>query len=133
MSYATIMVHIDLGPATTDRIKLALAVATTFEATLIGVAARQTDLMIYGSGRHVDMRFVDAEEERAIEALKQAKALFERDVDYALDVTLRSAIAEPLRYLVRQARAADLVVIGRNAEKDGAPGEFGISVGPLLM
>lgn len=41
MSYASILVAVDLGPAAADRIKLAAAFANRCEATLIGAAARK--------------------------------------------------------------------------------------------
>jgi nucleotide-binding universal stress UspA family protein len=133
MAYANIMVHIDLGPTAADRIKLAATVATTFNAALIGVAARQTDYAIHGSGRPLEAKYIDADEERAAEELKEATALFEREAGSAVEVSVRSAIADPLRYLIRQSRAADIVVTGRHGERDGNPAEFGISTGALLM
>ncbi|MHB2210845.1 universal stress protein [Methylobacterium sp. CM6257] len=133
MRISNIMVSVDLGAASADRIQLAACIAERFEATLTGVAARQIITMIPVESPDASERIFEIEDRRAREDLAEARALFGREAGDRVKTAWRSALAEPLSYLVEQARAADLVVVGRHGPSDGDPGLMGISAGPLLM
>lgn len=122
MTFATIMVAVDLGPAATDRVKLASGIAKRFDAMLIGVAARKTDFETYEPARTVEPVFAEGEYTRAVESLEQAMALFNRTVPGDHKSEWRGAVGDPANYLVEQSRAADIIVIGRQAESDGDTG-----------
>jgi nucleotide-binding universal stress UspA family protein len=133
MRISNIMVSVDLGPASADRIRLAAGLAERFEATLTGVAARQIITMIPVESPEASERIFEIEDRRAREDLTEAHALFKREAGQASRTAWRSALAEPLGYLVEQARAADLVVVGRHGPSDGDPGLMAVAAGPLLM
>jgi hypothetical protein len=96
-----------------------------FEATLTGVAARQLVTMIPVESPDASERVFEIEETRAKEDLAEARALFVRETGDRVRTAWRGALAEPLAYLVEQARAADLVVVGRLGPADGDPGLMG--------
>jgi nucleotide-binding universal stress UspA family protein len=133
MKISNIMVSLDLGAAAADRVQLAAGIAERFEATLTGVAAQQVTSMIPIENIDEAERLFEIEDRRANERLAEARALFEREAGERVRTAWRSALAEPLAYLTEQARAADLVVVGRHGLADGDPGLMGVPAGALLM
>jgi nucleotide-binding universal stress UspA family protein len=133
MRISNIMVSVDLGAASADRVQLAACVADRFEATLTGVAARQIITLIPVESPEASERIFEIEDRRAREDLARARALFERETCGRAATAWRSALAEPLAYLVEQARVADLVIVGRRGPADGDPGPMAVSAGALLM
>ncbi|MFE1600270.1 universal stress protein [Methylobacterium sp. ID0610] len=129
MTYASIMVSLDLGPAAAARVQLAADLARRFEARLIGAAARQVTDPVTAMDIAEAGRIYDAEKERVLDELRQARDLFEQAAGPGLDAAWRAALAPGLTYLAVQARAADLLVVGR----DGDAGALGVPPGPLLM
>ena len=133
MKISNVMVSLDLGAAAADRVQLAAGIAERFEATLTGVAALQIPgPIVVNDVREAD-RIYEIDYRRANEHLAEAKAVFEREADRGVRTSWRAALAEPTAYLVEQARAADLVVVGRHGPADGDPGLMGVSAGGLLM
>jgi len=133
MRISNILVSVDLGAAAKDRVRLATDIAARFDATLTGIAARQLVTMIPVDSPDVSERIVEIEETRAKEELAEAHALFLRETGDRVRTAWRGALAEPLAYLVEQARAADLVVVGRLGPADGDPGLMGVAPGSVLM
>lgn len=137
MAYANILVSVDLGGTATERVRLAAGLARRFEATLTGAAACQVPAPDYvrdiGEIDDEDPKF----EEKARAMLERARALFERSADTAGDPPVRRAWREaltgPITHLVEQARAADLVVVGRRGSDDPPRGALGAPPGPVLM
>ena len=122
MAYANILVSVDLGGTAAERVRLAAGLARRFEATLTGAAACQVPAPDYvrdiGEIDDEDPKF----EEKARAMLERARALFERSADTSGDVSVRrawrEALAGPITHLVEQARAADLLVVGRRGSAD---------------
>lgn len=133
MRISHIMVSVDLGPAATDRVRLAAGLAERFEATLTGVAARPFVITIPIESPDASGRVFGIEEAHAREELAQARALFEREAGERARIAWRGAMAEPLGHLVRQSCAADLVVVGRPGSADGDPGPMGVGAGSLAL
>ena len=133
MSLASIMVSLDLGAAAPGRVRLAASLAKRFEADLTGVAARK----IPGPGAASDIQEAQvryAEEgARLGEELASARAVFERNAGTTVHTGWRQAEAGPIAFLVEQARAGDLIVVGRRGPKDEAPSGMGVAPGPVLM
>ena len=131
MSYASVMVPVDLGPAAVPRIKLAGGLAGRFGAVLIGVAALSV----------VEAQLIEDDGRPAGESLIEAEAVFQRLAGGRSRVEWRSAISEPSSFLAEQARAADLVVlnrpdptIARGWTSTVAPGDFLLASGrPVLV
>jgi nucleotide-binding universal stress UspA family protein len=133
MRISSVLVSIDRGAAVRDRIRLAADIAARFEATLTGVAARQLVTMIPVESPDASERVFEIEESRAKEELAEARALFVREAGERVRTAWRGVLAEPLAYAVEQARAADLVIVGRHGLADGDPGLMGVDPGALLM
>jgi nucleotide-binding universal stress UspA family protein len=133
MSLASIMVSLDLGSAAPERVRLAASLAERFEADLTGVAARK----IPGPGAASDIQEAQVryaeEEARLSEDLASARAVFEGNAGIKVRTGWRQAQAGPVAFLVEQARAADLVAVGRRGPKDDAPDDMAVAPGPVLM
>ncbi|KQP72703.1 universal stress protein UspA [Methylobacterium sp. Leaf111] len=133
MKISNVMVSLDLGAAAADRVQLSASLAERFDATLTGVAARQVPALIAVSDVRESERIYEIEDRRAREQLAEARAVFLREAGRGIRTAWRAALAEPTAYLTTQARAADMVVVGRHGPVDGDPGLMGIAAGALLM
>lgn len=133
MSYASIMVSLDLGIAASERVRLATSIADRYEARLTGVAALHVPDPFVINDIDDAERLREEGEEHGREQLSQARDVFALNTGERVRTAWRSALAHPLPYLVTQVRAADLVVVGRHGATDGDAGAMGVSPGPLLM
>jgi nucleotide-binding universal stress UspA family protein len=112
MSYATIMVHVDVERDSEQRVQLALGLADRFDATLIGVAGLAPEpafagggVVVYGepSKQHL-CKMKGRLEEAGRKFCIQGQGL--REVEW------RTALELPSELLIREARAADLIIAG---------------------
>ena len=132
--YASLMVAVDLDPAATERVKLASSLADRFGARLVGVAGASAFAPLYHDMSPVaHARLVEDEWRRAGEALERAQALFRAAAGSRDGVEWRAAAGEPVDHLISQARAADLVVVGRPGPDDALDPRLRVPPGPLLM
>ncbi len=115
MALAAIMVHVDFDEQAEDRIILAADLAGRFDSLLIGVAG--WPLRRWGAPEHSDVEFPPVEDEREAKIVAQLQLLGERfrlAVGTGLrGVEWRSSTRFPSEVLAREARAADLLVLGR--------------------
>ncbi|MEJ0095106.1 MAG: universal stress protein [Methylocella sp.] len=114
MTYATLMVHLEVGRSNAGLLKLTADLAEQFRASVIGIAARQPMQIIYAdayvSGSLIDWDRKEIEKEIKTAELEFRNALQSRvaDLEWRSTVTI-----EPLTgYLAREARGADLVITG---------------------
>lgn len=111
MSYATIMVHLDVDDSSDARSRLAAGLAKRFSATLIGTSAAMVPAE-YGSYLG-PAKFAD--EQRGVAALlARCEATFQKVADAAgVKREWRADNDLPENFLAREAGAADLVIVGR--------------------
>ncbi len=129
MSYKSLMVHLDPSAGAVKRLTLAVDLAKRLEARLIGVtAARPTDPLPLRPGAAGDSQRLGRDVlDQRIEALR---ADFEAAAR-GLKRQWRSALAPPAGFFADQARAADLLIVGR-CDRDGDP-QFGYPLEHLMM
>lgn len=139
MTYASIMVAVDPGEPAGTRVRLAGHLADAFKARLIGVAAEQPAYAFAPIGPTPGSTYVLPElQEACQDRLNRARAVFDEATSDRLRVEWRSAVDDPLTFIVRQALCADLVVVGRPGDDPETaaanPGELAIQLGrPLLV
>jgi hypothetical protein len=112
MSFAAMMVHLDVERDCEQRVQLALDLAHRFEAALIGIAGLPLrpafsagGIVVYGEPSEQDCRAVAARfEEMGRKFCAQGQHLKE--------VEWRTALELPSDLITREARAADLVILG---------------------
>jgi nucleotide-binding universal stress UspA family protein len=129
MTFSTIMVYVDVGASGDSSLGVAADLAEKFDAKLIGISAASLELTYYAESLPAELlerlnadlakRLADNEE-----SFNRAATTRVRRLEW------RSAITRPMNYVSLQARAADLIVVGRN--RDGlVPSP--LDVGELLM
>ncbi len=134
MTFATLMVSVDLGAAAAERIQLAAGLAARVGARLTGVAACPVPIPMPASeALLLADDLYESEEERARERLDGAKALFEREAGAVAARSWHAGLGSPSAFLAERARGADLVLVGRQGPADGDPGPLGVSAGTVLM
>jgi nucleotide-binding universal stress UspA family protein len=119
VAYATIMVHVDVDGASEARIRLAATLAERFMSTLIGISACILPPYPSEGAYFVTPEFVEEERRDMVALLKRAEAAFRTIVGERPKIEWRSEIELPDDYLAEQARAADLVIIGRDRSPGG--------------
>lgn len=133
MTFASILVTVDLRPASRERLRLGSRLADRFGAGLIGVAADEPSFGVPPVGPTLGGTYtLPAASEMVLNDLARAHAIFEAETEGIGDrrrASWRSDLGPPLPFLVAQAAAADLVVVGRR--EDAA--SFAIDPGDLAM
>lgn len=112
MSYATLMVQLDLYQSNDARLRVAGELAEQFNAKLIGIASCQPQPVVYadGSFAHSLVEKLRAEAEEKLNSLQQS---FNKAVQGRIkDVEWRSAFASPVDFVAHEARSADLLITG---------------------
>jgi nucleotide-binding universal stress UspA family protein len=140
MTYATVMVHVDFDAATESRVRLAAGLADRFQAMVVGIAACAPRLPFARGGVALAPLFTQ-------DNLAELKVALDRQQDRfrsiaakgSRQVEWRSALDIPTEFLAREARAADLVIIGRRHVLEAPywslnPGALLLTVGrPVLV
>jgi nucleotide-binding universal stress UspA family protein len=127
VSFAMVMVHVDLDGTSNARVRLASALADRFAAHLIGVCA--CILPPYpAEGAYFVTREVVEQERHDVKALlARAEVSFRAAIRADRSrIEWRSDLELPDAYVTTQARAADLIVVGRRA----APADVARSLDP---
>jgi nucleotide-binding universal stress UspA family protein len=132
-SLAAVMVPLDLGTDSESRVKCAASIADRFGSRLIGIGAREPMLAIPQDGREIDARLVDLEQEQIAADLIKGEAVFRRVAGTRTDVEWRSEVGAPLVFASEQARAADLLVVSRRAERDQFEPVMGVDPADLVF
>lgn len=134
MSYATLMVHLELGHPNTGLLKVAGELADRFRAGVIGIAARQPLPMVYGDG-YVAGDVYQQDRDEIIKELAAAEAEFHAALRGRVEfVEWRSAktYVNLADYIANEARCADLVLTGV-ATGDFLDASWAINTGELIM
>lgn len=132
MTYKSIAVAVDRTSASTHRTRLAARIAADHGARLIGVAAQPVFVVADG--------VVDAtaaiyfsQMEAAKQEIEYLRTAFLDTVAGANNVEWRGTLGVPDLFLSEQARAADLIVIGRVPASGEGDAEFGINAGAIAV
>ncbi|WP_013504116.1 universal stress protein UspA [Rhodopseudomonas palustris] len=116
MTYSTVMVALAFDQPNACRLSIAAELAERFESRLLGIAASELSPPVYYmSGPQAERLMM-----QGLATIKQRLAELEAEFRHAMsghtrELEWRSAIEQPSRYIVQQARAADLVVCGAGA------------------
>lgn len=116
MSYATLMVHFDGSPSAHGRLRLAADLALRFQACLIGIAGRinlpsflADDIATGGDAK-------DAERQEMISLLASIEMKFRAGTKQVRRVEWRGTLDYASNLVAQEARAADLIIVGRPAD-----------------
>ncbi|AMN38502.1 universal stress protein [Rhodoplanes sp. Z2-YC6860] len=114
MSYATIMVHVDAGGELDGRVRIAAQLADRFQSRLIGISSWTPRPPFAIEGVVIDPKLTTDEIAGRSVALKARGEEFKKVAGLkGQRVEWRCAQEFPTPYVMREARAADLLVITR--------------------
>jgi nucleotide-binding universal stress UspA family protein len=134
MSFSTMMVHVDVEHDSEQRVELAIGLADRFQATLIGVAgcALWPAFMAGNAGLTKSNQY---DFQKVMARFEQKGKTFRAQGRSLKQIEWRSALEPPGELLLREARAADLLVVGRSRSRDDAdPGVIVLRAGrPVLL
>ena len=115
MTYATIMVNMQLGRSNAGLLQLASTLAKQFGASVTGIAARQPMQILYTDGCYVSPELIDGDREEIAKEMRAAQAEFRGAIELPrADLEWREAVTyePPCDFVAREARRADLVLSG---------------------
>jgi nucleotide-binding universal stress UspA family protein len=120
LSFAALMVHVEIEPYSSRRVQIAVDLAERFHAALIGVAGWAPRPAFAAEGVVIDAALTSRELDDMKVRMAAAEAGFRLAAKPLRGVEWRAALESPIDLLLREARAADLLVIGR----DGGDGDW---------
>jgi nucleotide-binding universal stress UspA family protein len=116
MEYATILVSLALDQENKARLEVAGEMAERFDAAIVGVAAAQFSPPLYFTTGRQAQALIDEGEASIGKRLSELEAQFREAMKHRnKSVEWRSALDLPARYVLQQARCADIVVSGGDA------------------
>ncbi|HEY7665328.1 MAG TPA: universal stress protein [Xanthobacteraceae bacterium] len=110
------MVHFDASRASHHRLRLAADLAMRLQAALIGIAGRPYLPSFLADDIAVAADDSDAEQRELTALLADIGTKFRAEAERIKHVEWRGAVDDVNRLVAREARAADLVVVGRPAD-----------------
>ena len=134
MSFSTMVVHVDVEHDSDQRVELAIDLADRFQAALVGIAG----CALWPTFMAGDIGLTEANEydlQKVMARFEQRGKTFRAQGRSLKRVEWRSALEPPGELLLREARVADLLIIGRRRSEDGAdPGVIVLRAGrPVLL
>ncbi|WP_315826422.1 MULTISPECIES: universal stress protein [unclassified Bradyrhizobium] len=113
MTFATVMVSLALSQPNEARLQVAADLAARFDAGVIGVAAAEFAPPLYFTTGEQAQDLIEQGEAALRNRLAELEQQFRTAVgDQAASLSWRSAVDFPARYVLAQARAADILVTG---------------------
>src|SRR5476651_309252 len=115
MTYATVMVCLALDRPNEARLEIAGQMAERFDACVIGVTAAEFSPPLYFTTGAAAQKVLDQGRAAIKDRIAELEAQFRATMQgRAKLMEWRSAEDFPTRYIVQQARAADIIVVGED-------------------
>jgi nucleotide-binding universal stress UspA family protein len=129
MTYTTLMVHFDSSRNAERRLRLALGVAEGFQATLIGIAGKSYLPTFLADGPAAEAGADDGERQEMADLLARIGVRFHALAKHAKHPQWRGLLDYANNAVPNEARAADLVIIGR----ERTPGDLYFALDPAVV
>lgn len=113
MSYAALMVHVEVESDPDRHILLSVELAERFHAALIGVAGWAPRPAFAAEGVVIDADLTAQELRDMTARLGEAETAFRKSAKAVRHVDWRSALDFPIEVVSREVRAADLLIVAR--------------------
>ena len=134
MTYATVMVSLALDRSNDAGLEIAGQLAERFKACVIGITAGEFSPPLYFTTGEQAQRVIDQGQAAVRNRFAEVEAQFRAAMkSRAAAVEWRCAEDFPARFIVQQARAADIVVVGENSSDALADPFMHASPSDLLM
>ena len=113
MTYATVMVSLALDQSNEARLEAAGQFAERFDAGIVGIVASQFSPPLYFTTGEQAQNLIDQGRASINKRISELEAQFrEATKNRAKHIEWRSAIDFPARYILQEARCADIIVSG---------------------
>ena len=113
MTYATVMVSLALDESNETRLDAAGQIAERFDAGIVGIVAAQFSPPLYFTSGQLAQEMIDQGRASIKKRIGELELQFRAATkDRAKQVEWRSAIDFPARYILQQARCADMIISG---------------------
>lgn len=113
VTYKTVMVHLDLEQYSESALRVTCELADRFKSKVIGVTAGLANVPIHADGM-IASSVLEADYEQLNQAIGRCESHFRSALkDFSGPLEWRSDAAYPADFLAQEARAADLLVVGR--------------------
>ena len=113
MTLATVMVSLAFDASNDARLEVAGQLTERFDAGIVGIAAAQFSPPLYFTTGQMAQDLIEQGQESIRERLAELEAQFRRTIkNRAKSVEWRCALDFPTRFVLQQARCADIVVTG---------------------
>ncbi len=135
MTYASLMVHLDLGAPNAGLLRVAADLAERFKAQVIGIAACQPMPITYGDG-YMSADVIEQDRAESEKETEKAEAEFRAALHGRVaGLQWRSAISYMALadYVAGQARAADLLITGPDRKAPSLDSSRQVNIGNLVM
>ena len=114
MTYRSLMVYLDLEQGSEPALRVARELADRFKSKVIGVTAGLPAAPIHADGM-IASSVLEVDYEQLNQAIGRCETRFRSALgDLGSSLEWRSAAANPADFLAAEARAADLLVVGRS-------------------
>jgi nucleotide-binding universal stress UspA family protein len=118
MTYSTLMVHLELDRSNDARLQIAGELAEQFDSTLIGIAAAETMHGPYFADGAFAKGVLEQDHADITRQFREVEARFRGVLEKrAAKLEWRCAVDLPTDFVVREARAADLVITGCDRDR----------------
>jgi nucleotide-binding universal stress UspA family protein len=115
MTYATVMVSLALDRSNDARLEISGQLAKRFNACAIGITAGEFSPPLYFTAGEQAQRVVDQGQAGIRNRIAEVEAQFRAAMqNRAAAIEWRCAEDFPTRFIIQQARAADIIVVGEN-------------------
>lgn len=119
MSYASLMVHLDLDYRNDALLKVTGDLAERFNARVIGIAAQAEVTPVYYADGYSSAFIAERDLADIKQRMQQAEERFRTALSGRVkDIEFRTAIERPAPFIAEQSRAADLIIVGKTATDD---------------
>lgn len=131
MSYAALMVHLGAERDWTKRVRLAADLAVRFQSALIGVAGWLPIPLPATGGNAVNAATTESDRRKMTALLAEMGEQFRAAAKHVNHVEWRGVLDYPRTLVPREARAADLLIVGR----ERVPGDpyFALNPGMTIL
>jgi nucleotide-binding universal stress UspA family protein len=134
MTYATVMVSLALDRSNDARLEIAAQLAQRFNACAIGITAGEFSPPLYFTAGEQAQRVLDEGQAAVRNRIAEVEVQFRAAMqNRAAAVEWRCAENFPTRFVIQQARAADIIVVGENGSDAIADPFMRANPGDLLM
>ena len=131
--YRSILVHVDVNDGAASRVRLAANLADKWGSFLIGAAAIEQYLSLYGDGTMLTPGLFEQEKKRTDDFLAATGQTFRRETAGLRTTDWHTELWNETSVIVDQARRADMIVLGQKDVQDRTPGVSTLSVAEVIV